>query len=78
MCFKDLDLKETTCAPHGLNDTNCIIYKNYDDLNFKINNISSEEYEILQTNSLKWVKDNTTKNVASNFIKIVQSELKLK
>ena len=78
MCFKDLELKEISCAPHGLNRTNCIIYSNYDDLILKINNLSPQEYTELQTNSLKWVQENTTKNIASNFMKTIQSELKFK
>jgi hypothetical protein len=78
MCFKDLELKEISCAPHGLNRTNCIIYSNYDDLILKINNLSQQEYTELQTNSLKWVQENTTKNIASNFMKTIQSELKFK
>jgi hypothetical protein len=59
-CFRDLDKKDETCAPHGLNETNCIIYRDFDDLMQKIECISDGAYSILQANALKWVHQNTT------------------
>jgi hypothetical protein len=59
-CFRDLDKKEDTCAPHGLNETNCIIYRDFDDLMQKIECISDEAYSTLQANALQWAHQNTT------------------
>ena len=70
ICFRDLDKKPKDCAPHGLMPGyNCISYKNYNDLITQINDINDKEYSILQTNSLIWIKQNTTKNRAINFLK---------
>lgn|GEM_PF-362371 len=59
-CFRDLDKKPITCAPHGLNEQNSISYRNYNDLMQKIQNISDSEYENLQKNALMWARENTT------------------
>jgi hypothetical protein len=59
-CFRDLDKKPITCAPHGLNETNCIIYHDYNDLINKIHALSEEEYQKLQHSSLEWAKANST------------------
>jgi len=60
ICFKDLEKKPTTCAPHGLNETNSITYKHYDDLMDKIDRISEEQYRVLQKNTMQWITQNTT------------------
>jgi hypothetical protein len=59
-CFRDLDLKPKTCAPHGLNSKNCISYNSYSDLINKIEKLSDREYESLQIEALSWVRENTT------------------
>jgi hypothetical protein len=59
-CFRDLDKKPITCAPHGLNEQNSISYRNYSDLMEKIESISDLEYENLQKNALIWARENTT------------------
>jgi hypothetical protein len=59
-CFRDLDKKPQTCAPHGLNESNCIIYHSYDELIAKINALDEKKYEQLQANALSWVRQNTT------------------
>jgi hypothetical protein len=60
ICFKDLDEKPDTCAPHGLLDgVNCISYKTYDDLLTRIRKISAADYTNLQTASLKWAVENS-------------------
>ncbi|MBN1250747.1 MAG: hypothetical protein JXR51_10815 [Bacteroidales bacterium] len=71
MCFKNLDKKDETCAPHGLNKTNSIIYNNYDDLISKINKLSDTEYLNLQTNSNKWILENSCENRAKQVIKVI-------
>ena len=48
LCFRDLDLKPTTCAPHGLNESNCIIYHGFDDLKSKIDKINLSDYAEMQ------------------------------
>jgi hypothetical protein len=68
MCFRDLDLKPETCAPHGLSEKNTIIYKNADDLMKRIASISQEEYNRLQAASLEWVKTQTSIELAKRII----------
>jgi hypothetical protein len=63
MCFKELNIKPSESAPHDLNITNCIIYKDYDDLMMQINLITDDEYLKLQENSYTWIKTKTTINV---------------
>ena len=60
LCFRDLDKKPVTCAPHGLNETNCIIYSSFQDLMNKINSLSEAKYREMQIKSLEWVRENTT------------------
>lgn len=68
ICFKNLDEKFTLCAPHGLNNSNSLSYKNYAQLIGKINALSDEEYGSLLENSYKWIYNNTTEKVAHKFI----------
>jgi hypothetical protein len=57
ICFKDLDKKPATCAPHGLvENENCISYSSFDDLKTKIQNLSPEAYETLVVSSLQWIR----------------------
>jgi hypothetical protein len=71
-CFRDLDKKPNTCAPHGLDETNCIIYNSYTDLMNKIQSITDQEYNVLQQNAMLWVKANTTINRAKQLLEVVQ------
>ncbi len=59
-CFRNLDQKEDTCAPHGLNETNCLIYSNFKDLMYKIQNLTDADYSVMQKKALQWAKQNTT------------------
>ena len=69
ICFRDLDMKPKQCAPHGLiPGVNCLSYKNYDHLMFQINEILEDQYLKIQSNSLKWINENTTKNSAKKLI----------
>ena len=68
LCFKNLNQKLSTCAPHGLNESNCIIYDSYEDLINKIQSISSQEYLQLQTMTYQWVKNNSTVARAKEFL----------
>ncbi len=75
ICFKDLDKKPSTCAPHGLiPGKNCISYKSYTDLITIINSLSDEDYKQLQTECLQWVKNKTTIKLAQYLIKELSEE----
>jgi hypothetical protein len=58
--------------PHGLSETNCIIYSNYDDLMTKVNSIGEDRYHQLQANSLQWVRENTTIERAKQILQQLQ------
>lgn len=68
LCFKDLDLKPDTCAPHGLSKSNCIIYHSYEELKDRISSISESEYHNLQGETYEWIKKNTTLARAQEFL----------
>jgi hypothetical protein len=76
-CFRDLDKKPSTCAPHGLNETNCIIYSDYEDLMTKINSIDEDQYRQLQAHSLQWIRENTTIKMAKHILRQVQKHQKI-
>jgi hypothetical protein len=59
-CFKDLDKKPFTCAPHGLDQTNCVIYRDLPDLLRQIETMEPARYAALQTGILEWARQNTT------------------
>lgn len=69
MCFKELDSKPGTCAPHGLiPGINCLSYRDYEDLKRQIEGINGYQYKELQKNSLKWALENTTKHRAQKIL----------
>ncbi|EDX75251.1 hypothetical protein MC7420_2255 [Coleofasciculus chthonoplastes PCC 7420] len=68
LCFKNIDLKPEKCAPHGLNDSNCITYHSFKELKEKLFYISPNDYCYLQNMSYKWIKNNTTKARARDFL----------
>ncbi len=68
LCFKDLDKKPESNAPHGLNRSNCIIYTSYSDLMTQISNVSDSEYEGLLGNTYKWAMENSTEALAKRVI----------
>lgn len=71
ICFRDLDKKPDTCAPHGLTDgINCISYRNFDELKSKIKAITPVQYYKLQMNSLQWAKDNSDKKRAEQILRL--------
>ncbi|MBD2099621.1 glycosyltransferase family 1 protein [Leptolyngbya sp. FACHB-261] len=70
LCFRDLDLKPATCAPHGLNESNCIIYHSYTELMERINTITEDEYQKLYTATFKWIESNTTTRRARQFLEV--------
>ncbi len=72
-CFRDLDLKPSKCAPHGLNTENCISYHSGDDLLEKIRLLTITQYNDLQAGCIAWAKANTTVAKATMLIESVQS-----
>jgi hypothetical protein len=68
LCFRNLDSKPDTCAPHGLDESNCISYRSYDELEQKIASITDDTYRQLQEKSYQWVMRNTTTARAQEFL----------
>jgi hypothetical protein len=67
-CFRELDAKPPRCAPHGLNDENCVVYHDYDELMSKLEAIDDARYRRLQAGALSWARDNTTVRRADQFL----------
>jgi hypothetical protein len=64
ICFRNLDQKPESCAPHGLIDGfNSISYSNYSNLMNKLKAIDETDYKRIQENSLEWVKSKTCENI---------------
>jgi hypothetical protein len=59
-CFRDLDRKPSTCAPFGLDPTNCIIYHDADELLARVSEVEESEYRALQAAALGWARASTT------------------
>ena len=59
-CFRDLRSKSDYCAPHGMNETNCVIYTGLADLLLQIENMSEENDRALQAGALAWARSNST------------------
>lgn len=68
LCFRDLDKKPITCAPHGLSESNCIIYHDYTELKGRISSMGSQEYLALQEKTYQWIESNTTVARAKQFL----------
>ena len=59
-CFRGLDRKPATCAPRGLDASNCIAYRDAADLLAQIAALDDERYAALQAGALAWAEANTT------------------
>jgi len=68
LCFRDLDLKPESCAPHGLNEYNCIIYHNFEELKYKISTLTYDDYYKLQNMTYQWISHHTTIECAKYFL----------
>jgi hypothetical protein len=69
ICFRDLNLKPDSCAPHGLVDgENCIAYKSVPELMARIESLSDHQYEAMQKNSLTWACENTCRRRAQHLL----------
>lgn len=76
ICFKDLNNKSSTCAPHGLRPgVNCLSYSNYDNLMNQIADISEERYKEIQKASLYWIRNNSTIKRAKELLETFNSEI---
>ena len=67
-CFRALDRKPVTCAPHGLNDTNCVIYNSPVELLARLKAVTENEYRALQHGAIQWARDNSTIARARQFL----------
>ena len=70
-CFRNLAAKPATCAPHGLDESNCVPYADADDLFAKLDRIDDAQYERLQAGALRWARENSTRNRARQFLSAV-------
>jgi hypothetical protein len=67
-CFRDLDVKPPRCAPHGLDRTNCVSYRDADDLLEKVAAIDDTRYAELLRGAMAWARANTTVERARRFL----------
>jgi hypothetical protein len=67
-CFRDLDRKPPRCAPHGLDGTNCVIYRDADDLLAQVEALDDAAYTRLQQGALAWARASSTEARARAFL----------
>jgi len=60
-CFRNLHRKPSSCAPHGLDESNCVIYRSWEDLTARLDAIDESRYEPLQRAAIAWARANTTR-----------------
>jgi hypothetical protein len=70
-CFRDLDRKPAASAPHGLDETNSITYRDVDHLMAQVGQIGDDRYAELQAGALGWARANTTRRRAEEFLAAV-------
>lgn len=68
-CFRNLDKKPATCAPHGLTDLNSISYSSAKQLMEKISNVTDADYQQLQRNAVMWCQSHSTRATAINVLR---------
>jgi|SRR6218665_125860 len=68
VCFRNLDKKPVTCAPHGLTSKNTIIYTSAEDLFRQVEKVDDLRYSQLQQASLDWIRQHTTEKMAGRII----------
>ena len=70
ICFRDLEQKPVSCAPHGLIEgLNCISYGTSDELLSHIDALNVQQELDLQNSALAWAKSSSTKNRALQLLK---------
>lgn len=68
-CFRDLNGKPSTAAPHGLvPGRNCLSYADADDLLRQVAALSDDRYAQLAQGALGWARENTTVKRARWFL----------
>jgi hypothetical protein len=68
-CFRNLQQKPETCAPHGLiPGENCLSYKSAEDLFGQIGRITELEYGRIQAAALAWARLNSCSQRASELL----------
>jgi hypothetical protein len=70
-CFRDLDKKPALCAPHGLDDSNCVPYTCVTDLFQRLEGIGPSHYVELANNAIHWATRNTTTARAAEFLGLI-------
>jgi hypothetical protein len=60
-CFRGLQHKPATCAPHGLDSRNSMAYTDWGDLRAKLAALDEQRYEQLQAGALAWARASTTR-----------------
>jgi hypothetical protein len=69
-CFRELERKPATCAPHGLEaGRNCLSYRDADDLLRQVEGVGEERYAALQSGALAWARANSTRRRAEEFLR---------
>jgi hypothetical protein len=67
-CFRDLDTKPKSCAPHGMNRGNCIVYTSLKDLLEQIDALDEDGYNMLREGALNWAYANSTEFRAAEIL----------
>lgn len=71
-CFRNLEAKPATCAPHGLRSgLNCLSYRDWSDLQKQVVEISPAAYERLVEGAQAWVRGHTTAAAAARLLALV-------
>jgi hypothetical protein len=70
-CFRDLDRKPASCAPHGLDETNCVPYRDAGELLRRLEAMGDDEYASLRAGALAWARRNTTRVRATEFLRAI-------
>jgi hypothetical protein len=75
ICFRDLDLKPSRCAPMGLDGTNTIVYQGAVNLLSKLERLSMTEQDRLIMASHRWVTGQTTERRARYLLDVARRRL---
>jgi hypothetical protein len=67
-CFRDLELKPPRCAPHRLDESNCVTYRSFEDLMTRLEAIDDARYASLRQGALAWARESSTVNRARQFL----------
>ena len=71
-CFRDLDRKPATSAPHGLGAENTVTYHDWDDLRRQLDRIGDVRYADMQVAAIAWARQNTTVARANELLDAVR------